>query len=342
MKPTIYDVAERAGVSIATVSKVINDKADVGQKTKKRILKIIEEVGYHPSMVASALTGKHTHTIGLVIPDIANPFFAELARSVEDTGHANGYSVVICNTDNDPEKEVQYLWWLNQKKVDGVVLGTGMHNMKALKEFMEQNIPVVLVSRDIPTLSVSTVLVDDFRGGYVAAQHLLELNHRKALLLVGDLDNSSEQNRLKGFCAAFEEAETDKDNIKIIEGLMTTQQAAQAVKDALEKDSTVSSAFALTDFLAIGGIQGAREAGKNVPEHFSVVGFDDTFIAVLSYPPLTTISQPIVEMGEIVTQTLVDQIKGKKQSSRTIILTPDIKIRKTTANNTMSMQEPAQ
>ncbi|MDX6153210.1 LacI family DNA-binding transcriptional regulator [Marinococcus sp. PL1-022] len=342
MKPTIYDVAERAGVSIATVSKVINDKADVGQKTKKRILKIIEEVGYHPSMVASALTGKHTHTIGLVIPDIANPFFAELARSVEDTGHANGYSVVICNTDNDPEKEVQYLWWLNQKKVDGVVLGTGMHNMEALKEFMEQNIPVVLVSRDIPTLAVSTVLVDDFRGGYLAAQHLLGLNHRKVLLLVGDLDNSSEQNRLRGFYAGFEEAGLSKKNVKIIEELMTTQQAGNAVLETLKKDINVSAAFALTDFLAIGCIQGARETGKSVPEDFSVIGFDDTFIAVLSHPPLTTISQPIVEMGEIVTQTLVDQIKGKKQSNRTIILTPEIKVRQTTAENKMSLQEPVQ
>ncbi|WP_022793534.1 LacI family DNA-binding transcriptional regulator [Marinococcus halotolerans] len=342
MKPTIYDVAERAGVSIATVSKVINDKADVGQKTKKRILKIIEEVGYHPSMVASALTGKHTHTIGLVIPDIANPFFAELARSVEDTGHANGYSVVICNTDNDPEKEVQYLWWLNQKKVDGVVLGTGMHNMEALKEFMNQDIPVVLVSRDIPTLAVSTVLVDDFRGGYLAAQHLLGLKHQKVLLLVGDLDNSSEQNRLRGFYAKFEEAGIPKKNVKIIEELMTTQQAEQAVMEALRKDINVSAAFALTDFLAIGSIQGARGIGKSVPETFSVVGFDDTFIAVLSHPPLTTISQPIVEMGEIVTQTLVDQIKGKKQSSRTIILTPEIKVRQTTAENKMTLQEPVQ
>lgn len=342
MKPTIYDVAERAGVSIATVSKVINDKADVGEKTKKRILRIIEEVGYHPSMVASALTGKHTHTIGLVIPDIANPFFAELARSVEDTGHANGYSVVICNTDNDPEKEVQYLWWLNQKKVDGVVLGTGMHNMEALKEFMNQSIPVVLVSRDIPTLAVSTVLVDDFRGGYLAAQHLLGLNHRKVLLLVGDLDNSSEQNRLRGFYAGFEEAGISKKNVKIIEELMTTQQADDAVMETLKKDINISAAFALTDFLAIGSIQGARGIGKSVPEDFSVIGFDDTFIAVLSHPPLTTISQPIVEMGEIITQTLVDQIKGKKQSNRTIILTPEIKVRQTTAENKMSLQEPVQ
>lgn len=340
MKPTIYDVAEKAGVSIATVSKVINDKPDVGQKTKKRIMQIIEEVGYHPSMVASALTGKHTHTIGLVIPDIANPFFAELARSVEDTGHANGYSVVICNTDNDPEKEVQYLWWLNQKKVDGVILGTGMHNMEDLEKFMNQNIPVVLVSRDIPTLATSTVLVDDFRGGYLAGQHLLGLNHQKVLLLVGDLNNSSEQNRLRGFQAAFEEAGISKKSIKIIEELMTAQQAEQAVKEKLNKDTDISAAFALTDFLAIGSVQGAKSIGKHVPEDFSVVGFDDTFIAVLSTPPLTTIAQPIVEMGELVTQTLVAQIKNKEQSNRTIILTPEIKIRQTTAQNQISLQKP--
>ena len=340
MKPTIYDVAEKAGVSIATVSKVINDKPDVGQKTKKRIMQIIEEVGYHPSMVASALTGKHTHTIGLVIPDIANPFFAELARSVEDTGHANGYSVVICNTDNDPEKEVQYLWWLNQKKVDGVILGTGMHNMEDLEKFMNQNIPVVLVSRDIPTLATSTVLVDDFRGGYLAGQHLLGLNHQKVLLLVGDLNNSSEQNRLRGFQAAFEEAGISKKSIKIIEELMTAQQAEQAVREKLSKDTDISAAFALTDFLAIGSVQGAKSIGKHVPEDFSVVGFDDTFIAVLSTPPLTTIAQPIVEMGELVTQTLVAQIKNKEQSNRTIILTPEIKIRQTTAQNQISLQKP--
>src|SRR5699024_10091246 len=161
MKPTIYDVAEKAGVSIATVSKVINNTGKIGDKTKKRVSRVMKEINYQPSMVASALTGKRTNTIGLLIPDIANPFFAELARHIEDRGQEKGFNVVMCNTDNDPKKEAQYLQWLRQKSVDGIILATGVQTELTLKELTEQKIPFALIARDLPSLAVDTVLIDE-------------------------------------------------------------------------------------------------------------------------------------------------------------------------------------
>ncbi|MDX6154183.1 LacI family DNA-binding transcriptional regulator [Marinococcus sp. PL1-022] len=331
MRTTIYDIAERAEVSIATVSKVINNKGKIGEKTKQRVLAIMDELDYQPSTVASALTGKQTNTIGLLVPDIANSFFAELARSVEDTGHAGGFNVVICNTDNNPEKEIQYLWWLNQKRVDGIILGTGIQNTKALQDFMKQNIPLALVARDASAIDVDTVLVDDHRGGYEATKHLLQAGHTRIAFVVGEMNNSSDTERLKGFYEAYDEYGVSREEAVLVKDNHSIDDAKKSMLEALQNDPGITAVFALNDFLAIGCIQAGKEAGRQVPEDLSVVGFDDTFIATLSDPPLTTVAQPILEMGRLVTQMLVDRIGGKNETTRTVILNPELHVRKTTA-----------
>ncbi|MDQ0899054.1 LacI family DNA-binding transcriptional regulator [Paenibacillus sp. V4I7] len=165
MKPTIYDVAQTAGMSIATVSKVINETGRISDKTRKHVFSVMEQLNYQPSMVASALTGKSTYTIGFTLPDLANPFFAEIARSVEDLGHEYGFSVFICSTDNDPDKEVKYLSLLTQKRVDGITSATRIQNDQFLKKLIQQNIPMALITGEMPTLAVDTVMVDDYLGG---------------------------------------------------------------------------------------------------------------------------------------------------------------------------------
>lgn len=162
MKTTIYDVAKEANVSISTVSKVLNNTGNISEKTKNRIWKVIEELQYQPSVVTSAR--KMMKTIGLLIPDIANPFMAELARAVEDSGRKKDFSVIICSTDNHSLREEEYITMLKQKHVDGIIVATGLKNSQAIRELIESDMPVVMLSRDIPHLPVDTVVADDFKG----------------------------------------------------------------------------------------------------------------------------------------------------------------------------------
>jgi DNA-binding LacI/PurR family transcriptional regulator len=330
MKPTIYDVAAKAGVSIATVSKVINNTGRIGDKTKKNVLKVMEEIKYQPSVVASALTGKHTNTIGLLIPDIANSFFAEMARSIEDRGHELGFSVVMCNTDNEPEKEAQYLKWLQRKSVDGIILGTGIQNDVTLNELIEQKIPTALIARDMPSLSVDTVLVDDFVGGYKATSHLISLGHQDIAFIVGNLNNLSEKERLRGYKQALQEAEVKVDEKNIVSGNLSIEDAKGTMKDLLKSAKRPTAVFALNDLLAIGAIQGAKECGLSIPDDLSVVGFDNTILATINDPPLTTIAQPIQDMGRQVIDLLIQEIEGKKAAKRRVVLLPELVVRKTT------------
>lgn len=164
MKVTIYDVAKEAGVSIATVSKVINKTGRIGEKTKRKVRAVIEELNYQPNMMASALMGKQTKTIGLLIPDLANPFFSELARSIEVRGQELGYNLVMCNTDYQIEKEDQYLALLKQKSVDGFILASGFERLDKVEQLMKEDIPVAIVARDFPMFTVNAVALDDFMG----------------------------------------------------------------------------------------------------------------------------------------------------------------------------------
>ncbi|WP_260405284.1 LacI family DNA-binding transcriptional regulator, partial [Paenibacillus sp. 598K] len=198
MRATIYDIAREAGVSIATVSKVINQKGKISADKRREILAIMERLRYQPSRIASALTGKHTYTLGLLIPDIANPFFAEVARSVEDRGHELGYSIIICSTDNREERISQYLAVLRQKQVDGIIIGTGMDSGELLRE-LDMETPAVVIGREVPAVPVHTVVADDRYGGRLAAEHLLNGGHHRLGVLVEGLDIMSSRERLRGF-----------------------------------------------------------------------------------------------------------------------------------------------
>lgn len=199
MKATIYDIAREAGVSIATVSQVINGKGKISEKRRAEIMEIMERLHYQPSAIAAALTGKQTYTLGLLVPDISNPYFAELARAVEDRSRQLGYSVVICSTDNKDERVERYLNLLQQKRVDGMMIGTGIDNAEILSPLLQQSIPVALIARHMPSLSVHTVTIDDILGGALAAEHLLELGHTRVAVLSEPSKVSSSQERVRGF-----------------------------------------------------------------------------------------------------------------------------------------------
>lgn len=330
MKTTIYDVAKKAGVSISTVSRVINNTGRISAKTKKRVLDVIEQLGYQPSVVASALTGKRTRTIGLIIPDVANPFFAELARRVEDRGRELGFNLLMCNTDNNPDTEDMYLSLLRQKSVDGIIIGTNARNHRVLRELLEENLPVALIAQDIPELMIDVVAVDDYLGGYQAAQHLVSLGHKRIAILVGNMNRTSDKYRLEAFRQALEDHGLELTEELVIRTDYSREDGKRAARELLTSPKRPTAIFACFDFLAIGVYQAAKELGLRIPDDVSVVGFDNTILASIVDPPLTTIAQPIDEMGRQVMDLLVREIEGDKKTKQRIILPPELIIRQST------------
>lgn len=331
-KTTIYDIAKATGVSIATVSKVINNVGRISQNTRDKIMKAIEELQYQPSMVATALTGKLTYTVGLLIPDLSNPFFAEMARSVEDRGHELGFNLVMCSTDNDPDKVVQYIRLLKQKNVDGIILATGIKDEKVVKELISHKIPVALIARDMPALAIGTVLVEDFRGGYLATEHLVQLGHRKIAIIVEDLSITSSKERLRGYRYALEERELPFDENRVLVSDFTIEGGKALTKKLLDSADPPTAVFACNDLLAIGAIQAAREKGLKIPDNLSVVGFDNSILATIIDPPLTTVAQPIQDMGHKVMDLLYQEIQGDKHAKQRIVLLPELVVRKSTVS----------
>ncbi|REK61732.1 MAG: LacI family transcriptional regulator [Brevibacillus sp.] len=330
MKTTIYDVAKKAGVSISTVSRVINNTGRISAKTKKRVLDVIEQLGYQPSVVASALTGKRTRTIGLIIPDVANPFFAELARRVEDRGRELGFNLLMCNTDNNPDTEDMYLSLLRQKSVDGIIIGTNARNHRVLRELLEENLPVALIAQDIPELMIDVVAVDDYLGGYQAAQHLVSLGHKRIAILVGNMNRTSDKYRLEAFRQALEDHGLELTEELVIRTDYSREDGKRAARELLTSPKRPTAIFACFDFLAIGVYQAAKELGLRIPDDVSVVGFDNTILASIVDPPLTTIAQPIDEMGRQVMDLLVREIEGDKKTKQRVILPPELIIRQST------------
>jgi DNA-binding LacI/PurR family transcriptional regulator len=331
MKPTIYDVAQLAGVSIATVSKVLNRNGKISEQTRERITKIMADMGYFPNLVASALSSKKTYMIGLLLPDISNPYFAELARHIEDRAHELGYNIVICNTDNRLDKESEYLTFLQQKGVDGILLSTGLAHPHSLELLLERKLPIVLISREVPQAVVNTVIVDDYMGGYLATSHLLQLGHRDIAIIVESMDLASSRGRLKGYRSALQEYEIPYQEKWVTVSDFTIASGMEAAGRLMDGPGRPTAVFANNDLLAIGTIQAARARGIAVPDQLSVVGFDNTFLATVIDPSLTTVGQPIRELGRQAVDLLHKQIVGDEQAKQRIVLLPELVVRSSTA-----------
>lgn len=333
MKPTIYDIARIAGVSTATVSKVFNNTGRISDRTKQRIMKISEELNYQPNVMASALTGKKTYTIGLLIPDLVNPFFAELSRSIEDHAHELGYNLMICNTDNDMTKELKYIRVLQQKQVDGIIAATGVRNDAILKELVSKRMPITLVARETSVLSAGTVLVDDYTGAYNAISYLHGIGHKRIGVIAENLEVSSSRERVRGYRQAIENAGLIYDDSLVKVSDSSVEGGKIAGGALLQESKRPTAIFACNELLAIGAMQAARERKIAIPEQLSIIAFDNTILATVTDPPLTTVAQPIKEMGEqvvkLITRDLTDLIVTR--AAQRVVLLPELIIRGSTS-----------
>lgn len=331
MKPTIYDVAKEAGVSISTVSKVLNNTGSIAEKTRKKVRDTMHQLDYQPSVVASVK--KRIQTIGLLIPNIANPFMAEIARGIENHVKKFGFSLMICSTDNDLKNEIEYISILKQKYIDGIIIATGLKEDKAIKELLKADIPVALLSRDVSSLAVDAVLVDDFLGGYEATEYLISLGHKRIAMITEDINFPTIGARFEGYKQALEKAGLPYDESLVSLNNTSLDEGKQSTREFLHLSVPPTAIFASTEFLAIGAIQAARELKIKVPQDLSIIGFDDTVLSTICDPPLTTIAQPIYEMSKKVVELLIEEIEDSKETKQRIVLSPKLVVRASTSHN---------
>lgn len=323
MTVTIYDIAKQANVSIATVSKVIHNTGRISSETRERVQTVMNDLGYRPSLLASAMTNKRTFTVGILIPDISNPFYPDVIRGAEDFAQQHNYSVLLCNTDNDPDKEIEYIELLKQKSVDGIIIAAVATAPIKLIESLPTDIPTTFLAREITGLDQDSqfpsVLVDNYLGGYMAAKHLLECGHHKISLLGESLNIDSSRERLRGCETALAEQNLKLHSVQFCSRELGIESGYRAMTELLRKNSAPTAVFAETDLLAIGAIQAAKQFGFRVPDDISIIGFDNTRLCTVIDPPLTSIAQPLYDLGQKSMEILLGQISGKPVPPRTIL-----------------------
>ncbi len=329
MRPTIYDVAKESNVSIATVSKVINNSGKMRDSTRERVQEAMKRLNYHPSMMASALTGKGTETLGLLVPDISNPFFSEMARTIEDRAHEYGMSVIICSTDSNVEKEKKYIELLQRKQVDGFIVATTVQDITLLKGLQENGIPLVMLTQDNAGLDVNSVSVDDFKGGYDATSYLISQGHTN-VAIIAEFASSSRM-RIFGYQEAHSANAIPYSDENIYKTVATMENGRKMLMEMAANGKLPTAIFACNDLIAIGVIQGAKEMGLKIPEDLSLIGFDNTILAMTTVPGLTTIAQPTQDMGRKVVDVILEEIKGNSEVKERILFNPEMIIRGTTA-----------
>ncbi|ULT56723.1 LacI family transcriptional regulator [Neobacillus drentensis] len=323
MKPTIYDVAKEANVSIATVSKVLNNTGRISEKTKNKVLDIMKNLEYQPSSVATALTGKKTFTIGVLVPDIANPFFAEVARALENNARELGYSIILCSTDYQLEREHDYLDLLIKKQVDGIIIATEPKDVKKLRNLHDQNVPCVLFSVDHLALDSHVVTTDDIRGGYLAGRYLCQKGHR-TFAVITEPQRASGRLRVEGFKKALADEGVNPADVQVIEAKSKIEEAKLAANQIFQMEKRPTAVFATTDLIAAVFINAARKAGVSVPNDISIIGFDNTIHAEISDPGLTTIAQPIAKLASYTMEQLLDSIEDPGMPTNRIMLAPTL------------------
>ncbi|SHF23622.1 LacI family DNA-binding transcriptional regulator [Caloramator proteoclasticus] len=333
MRATIKDIAKKANVSITTVSLVLNKKdSNISDETRNKIMKVVDELNYTPNKIAKGLITKKTNTFGLIIPDIANPFFPEIVRGVEDVANNNGYNLILCNTDDNPKKEEKYTKILIEKCVDGIIfISTSKskdNNIKLLKKY---NVPYVVLDRDVDNPDSPYIHTDDEKGMYEVVKFLIKNGHKKIAYISGPKENTTSQKRKNGYIKALKEMGIPIKNTIIREGNYKIDGGQYCIKSLLDSKEEFSAVACANDLMAIGAMEALKSRGILIPDDISLTGYDDIYISKITTPKLTTVEQPKYELGRISTETLLKIIYGIKVHPIEIKLEPKLIVRDSVA-----------
>jgi DNA-binding LacI/PurR family transcriptional regulator len=306
MGVTIKDVAREAGVDISTASRALAGRYGVHSATRDRVLRASEKLNYRPNPIARGLVTGRSNTIGLLISDIRNPFFAEVARAVEDGADAAGVQVFLCNSDMDAGKQMRYFEALRTRQVDGIIMNSIANLTTGQQAALAQaGIPVVLLNRPAkPDPRFSTVSADNFQGGYLAGEYLIGLGHREIAHITGPRGHGNLSQRWRGFGKACEVAGGAVTPVTLY-GEHTYAGGYDLTKRLLARNAAITALFAANDIMALGAFAALRDAGRRCPEDVSIMGFDNLELAAVVTPPLTTISQPTHAIGQAAVEILL-------------------------------------
>jgi LacI family transcriptional regulator len=327
-KPNIQDVAKLADVSIATVSRVINNQGGVRRVTEERILKAIEELGYIRSAAARTMKRKETNTIGVIVPDIKNPFFPLVMAGIEQKAREKEFFTILSSTNESPKVEEEIVKNFIERGVDGVIITTANENGDHLKLLQEQGIPVVAVDRSIKKFKVDTVLVDNKKGSYQAVQHLILQGHEKIAIICGPQSTTPGLERFLGYKKALEDYNIELDERYVMHGDFGEQSGIESTKKLFELDDQPTAIFSSNNLMTIGCMKALDELNWKLGSEVSFIGFDEVDIATFLNPKLSVVARPMNAIGEIAFQLLHERISFKGAlPKREYLLSPELKIR---------------
>jgi LacI family transcriptional regulator len=320
---TIKEVAKKANVSTATVSRVLNNNYPVSEKLRLKVLEAVRELNYQPNDIARSLKTKKTHMIGIVVSDITNPYFMQIAKGVESIVISKGYNLVFCSTNENSSREIELLRLLNEKRVDAIILATCQKDGSYIKQLIGQGLPVILVDRKISGCeNVDTIIGDDFSASYNIVNYLISRGHKKISILNGLLNISTGEERFKGFKKALEDNDIPIVEKYILKGHFQRDYAYRAVKTMImeQKSDLPTAIFAANNFMAEGAMIAIYEQGLSIPENISLVSFGNLTVPQLVKPRLTVVSQNPYVIGQESGKLVLERINGKRDNYRKFVM----------------------
>ncbi|HPA99436.1 MAG TPA: LacI family DNA-binding transcriptional regulator [Candidatus Marinimicrobia bacterium] len=336
MTATLEDVAKKSGYSVSTVSRVLNNKGKVNRikdETADKIHKIAQELNYVPNQLARGLRLRKTHAIGLVIPDISNPFFAHVSRIIQIESYKLGYTLIVCNTDENQDTEIEQIQLLRSKGVDGfIIMPVGLKS-DHIQELIDDKIPLVLLDRCFDSIDTNSVVVDNYTGSYKAVEYLIKNGHKRIAIIQGLPNTSTNNMRVKGYKNALIKYNIEIDENLIVGNDYRRENGYIETKLLLKMSNPPTAIFSTSDLITLGTLDAIIEEKLNVPQDVSLISFDDVDFAPYLFTPLTAIQQPRQIMGEMAVKLLYDDLKSKGRKEKTRIeLKPVLNIRKSVRN----------
>ncbi len=334
MRATIRDVAKKAGYSISTVSLVLNNKnVSIPQSTRDKVLAAVKELDYRPNQLAVSMVTKRTNVIGLIIPDNSNMFFADLSKAIEVAARRAGYNLIYGNSSNDSGHDIEYMRMFTDRQVDGIIFAKSASlcaedDIRAMQFIRNSKVPFVSVDRELRGNNIRSVLLDNRKGGYLATQHLLELGHRKIGCVTGPLDLMSSHERLEGYRDALREYGVPYREDLVEEGDFQMASSEKLVQKLLRHH--ITAIFSFNDMMAYSIYRVLARRSLRIPQDISLVGFDDLWLSEFLQPPLTTVHQPVEEIGQKAVAALVSAMNGEARGPQNCILMPSLHVRAST------------
>ncbi|MCL6570945.1 MAG: catabolite control protein A [Bacillus sp. (in: Bacteria)] len=331
MTITIYDVAREANVSMATVSRVVNGNPNVKPVTRKKVLEVIESLGYRPNAVARGLASKKTTTVGVIIPDISNIFFAELARGIEDIATMYKYNIILSNSDQNKDKEFRVLNTMLGKQVDGLVFMGGNITPEHVVEFEKSPVPIVLAGSVEDSNKIPSVNINYEEAVFDSVKEFIEKGHKNIAFVVGPLhEPKNRMLKLRGYQSALQEAGLPFNEELIVEGDYTYDSGIEAFDKLLEVSERPTAILVGSDEMALGVVHGAEDKGYRIPEDFEVITSDNTRLSLMVRPQLTTIVQPLYDIGAVAMRLLTKLMNKEKVEEQIVVLPHRIEHREST------------